>query len=281
MARSDPKPDFERGSALVSAVGLVLVFASLSLLTIHLMLDTAFLDQRQRHRLALNAAMDTAFSEALFVLSQPSSGVRHREAFVVETPLGDAEVRVVSPMGQIDINQASPLMLRLLLDAAGAEEPEALANAIIDWRDRNDLPSNNGAERDAYQRAGLDGPANRPFAHEDELDQVLGMTPEVLACLRSEVTISSHQSSPDLRLASPWLRQALSGQAGNENIQMPPVTLGTGDLIGLEMRLVEGTQAGQGVRALVRLTGDRQDLYLMQAWDPVTLTEGLCPEVAA
>jgi type II secretory pathway component PulK len=66
------------------------------------------------------------------------------------------------------------LLRRLGLDFV---EARALADALADWIDADDLRRLNGAERTDYAKAGVVGaPANRPFASVDEMSAVLGMS---------------------------------------------------------------------------------------------------------
>ncbi|MGH7467665.1 MAG: general secretion pathway protein GspK [Longimicrobiales bacterium] len=92
-------------------------------------------------------------------------------------------------------NEADELMLRqffaqgLRIDYALADE---LTQAILDWRDEDDLPRINGAEGEQYTEAGAAVlPGNRPFATLDELRHVLGMTAELFQQMRPYLTLVS------------------------------------------------------------------------------------------
>jgi general secretion pathway protein K len=70
------------------------------------------------------------------------------------------------------------------------EKAVALAAAIVDFRDEDDVPGVNGAESAAYRAAGLaQGPKNAPFETVTELDQVLGMDLALLNRLRVVATV--------------------------------------------------------------------------------------------
>lgn len=57
-----------------------------------------------------------------------------------------------------------------------------LAQCIMDWRDADSIPRPSGAERDQYIKAErLALPANGPFRDVEELQDVMGMTPEIYA----------------------------------------------------------------------------------------------------
>jgi type II secretory pathway component PulK len=109
---------------------------------------------------------------------------------------GDAEVELhVRDAGlRLNINHASEDMLRqffalgMRLDYAWADR---LTQAMLDWRDEDDLPRVNGAERDEYLSAGAAVlPPNQPFADVDELRYVMGMTPELFAAIRPYMTVA-------------------------------------------------------------------------------------------
>jgi type II secretory pathway component PulK len=92
-------------------------------------------------------------------------------------------------------NEADENMLRqflaqgLGLDYALSDE---LAQAMLDWRDEDDLPRINGGEREQYINAGAAVlPANRPFARIDELRFVLGMTPDLFELMQPYLTMVS------------------------------------------------------------------------------------------
>jgi Type II secretion system (T2SS), protein K len=114
-----------------------------------------------------------------------------------------AEIAITDVGGLVDINAASgPLIEWLLLRLqVGPDGAHALAAAIVDFRDADDVPSSPaGAESADYQAAGLThGPKNAPFETVTELDQVLGMRSGLLDRLRPVVTVYGRQAGVD-----PW-----------------------------------------------------------------------------
>jgi len=114
------------------------------------------------------------------------------------------EVRVRDVGMQLNINSLTENDFRtffsnLLNNYATADR---LAQTIMDWRDLDDTPRPNGAERDDYIKAGLLAlPANGQFREVTDLLDVKGMTPEIFA------------------LASPYLR---TRGANNVNLNSAP-----------------------------------------------------------
>jgi len=102
-----------------------------------------------------------------------------------EQPLGEGRYRVaaVDVNSRINVNLATEQMLAALLEEAGlpVDDAAALAQAILDWIDGDDLRRAQGAEAAEYRQLGLDHlPRNGPVPTLEELLWVPGMTPEIL-----------------------------------------------------------------------------------------------------
>jgi general secretion pathway protein K len=79
----------------------------------------------------------------------------------------------------INENEIQTFFSFLLGDYAKSTQ---LAQTIMDWRDVDSMPRPNGAERDAYIKAEMLAlPTNGPFREIEELQYVMGMTPEIYA----------------------------------------------------------------------------------------------------
>lgn len=141
-----------------------------------------------------------------------------------EWRFGDAELEItmVDEDGKVDLNQADAGLLAALLVAVGTEQAQAarLAAAIVDWRDPDPLTQPAGGGEDAdYASAGLPyGAKDADFESIAELDQVLGMTPELYARLAPHVTVYSGRSRPEPAFASAEVLTAL-GMDGERMIE--------------------------------------------------------------
>jgi general secretion pathway protein K len=133
----------------------------------------------------------------------------------IEFKLGGGLVRVAvaDECGKIDLNTGWGELVRGAAQVAGlgGREADALTDAILDWRDPDDQRRAQGAERRDYQRAGKVGPRNAPFAAVEELQQVIGMTPEVYRRIEPIVTVQCLQAGIDPRVAPPGALRALPG----------------------------------------------------------------------
>ncbi len=91
--------------------------------------------------------------------------------------------RITDEAARINLNRASPDVLRRLLAELGVErsQQDVIVDSIFDWRDANEEHRLNGAESDYY--LGLPVPyrsKNADFDSVEELAQVRGVTPEIL-----------------------------------------------------------------------------------------------------
>lgn len=125
---------------------------------------------------------------------------------------GSVRIKILAEAGKIDINQADQILLQSLMSHAPADAAlqTKLVNAILDWRDDDDLVRVDGAEAKEYAEAGLGyKPANKPFKTIEDLQRVLNMNAQVYQWLEDLVTVHSGQKQVDARLASREVLQVL------------------------------------------------------------------------
>ena len=123
--------------------------------------------------------------------------------------------RAVDESAKIDLNMAPEPLLKGLLTAVGgldADAAQKLVDAIVDWRDPDDLRRPNGAEESDYRAAGRSyRPANAPFETVGELQRVLGMTPALFARIAEALTVYSYRPGINAATASRDVLLALPG----------------------------------------------------------------------
>ena len=96
------------------------------------------------------------------------------------------------------MNTARPELLQTLLESTNGGQSDRkideILQAILDWRDRDDLTRTNGAEDDEYKNAGYDyGAKNGPFNNVEELRLVMGVTDELYRKIAGVLTVYSRQ----------------------------------------------------------------------------------------
>nr|WP_232470606.1 type II secretion system protein GspK [Methylococcus sp. BF19-07] len=111
--------------------------------------------------------------------------------YPVSLGTGRLLIRILDEEGKLDMNSASDAALReLFLQVTGDEDlAQRLSDAIVDWRDPDDLKRPSGAERGDYEAIGKTGPRNRPFQVTEELMEVLGLTPSVYQRIEPLITV--------------------------------------------------------------------------------------------
>jgi general secretion pathway protein K len=126
-------------------------------------------------------------------------------------------VSISDEAGKVDLNGAADRLLQALLVGVGASK--GLADAIIDFRDDDNIKRPQGAERDDYSAAGRPGPKNAPFSAVEEIEQVLGIDAELAARLRPHITVYTGQPGIDTTSASrellAILARGLDSEAGS------------------------------------------------------------------
>lgn len=202
---------------------LVLVLWVLSLLTI--MAGSFALTMRREAGIVAgssNNAQATAIAEsglaiAELMLMHPDQIQRWRtdgSIYQIDYAGSRVRIRLLSEAGKVDVNSADQTLLQqLMIHAPVDEEAQTrLVNAILDWRDADDLVHIEGAEKEEYQDAGLSySPRNKPFQSIEELQLVLGMNEQVSKWLESLVTVYSGQPKIDLNQAAKEVLQTLPG----------------------------------------------------------------------
>ncbi len=137
--------------------------------------------------------------------------------------LGTATVTyyIEDERGKININQAPKELIEGLLTNLDldldAETVDSITDAILDWRDDNDLRRLNGAEAADYRAAGMAEPGNRPFEHPEELLQVMGMNAAIFARLAPFITL--YTADAKINQDSAW-REVLLALPGVSNSEV-------------------------------------------------------------
>ena len=115
----------------------------------------------------------------------PISGKQEETQWIRLSPGGvELWVKMEREQGRLNINNASDASIRQkVMEILGEEEEmegDRLADAILDWRDPDNLTRLSGAEAGYYEAKGLPYvPGNGPFQTLTELLLVRGMSPEL------------------------------------------------------------------------------------------------------
>lgn len=170
----------------------------------------------------------------------------------------DVEVR--DEGAKVDLNQASADLLAGLFEALGEPQDSAirLAGAVLDWRDPDSLLQvAGGAEDGDYQASGLAwGAKDAAFDTVAELEQVLGMRPDLFTAVAPHLTVHGGRAMPDPRLADAIVLAAMGVEAAPDALDPdapPPPGSGTYS-IDSRARLADGRSAH--VSVVLRMGGN-------------------------
>lgn len=199
----------QRGVALLVVLWLLILLTIVvgvyAILTRTEALQARFLLDTTRARYAAEAGLHRAAYE-MFNPDMETRWVGDGRPYSIEFGSSTVEIRITDESGKININRADVDLLTELFFQQGVDELAAvsLADAVIDWRDADDFPTEYGAEIEEYDAAGYPyGPANQAFQSVDELQQVMGMTQEMFQAIRDLVTISGGGGRPNPAFAPP------------------------------------------------------------------------------
>jgi general secretion pathway protein K len=207
-----------------SGIALVLVLWMLALLSV--IAGSLVFSSRTEVQMAVNLAAqaqaetlaDAGVHKAIYESTRPQTDLQRWQGngLTHEWNFQGAELRVTifDESAKVNLNAAPTVLLKGLFRVVGLAETDAdaLADAVADWRDPDDLRSLHGAEKDDYAAAGRDyGPANAPFETIDELRLVLGMSDELFRKLELLVTVYSQQAGVNTAVAPREVLLALPG----------------------------------------------------------------------
>jgi general secretion pathway protein K len=271
---ASPPSNIERESGFV----LLVVLAALGLLAL---VAASFAQVARNHMKLASVANESAKAEALadagvhlaildLVAARGSQKGSRRfalDATPVSCSIRDGSILTIAVQdeaGKVDLNIASPSLLRALALGVGLSGGEAAVDAMLDYRDQDDDRRIAGAERAEYLAAGRpNGPRNGPFQAVEELAGVLGITQADAGRLRPFVTIYSGLAAIDMNIAPQALVDVLArGLQQGGGSSLLESGLGAGELAAMEHRsalpplfLAASTRRTFSIRSQARTAG--------------------------
>lgn len=201
-----------RGFALMSALWLVVALSTLALelsvIARHRRLAVANTLESVRAELAAVSGIEQERGRLALLLAQGNERSSSIDAAAFVDPWWPAETgaRDTTTLGDgaaytVTVADIGAMVNVNLVDEAGLERflialsvdpitADALAQAIMDWRDADDFRRLRGAERNDYIKDGArELPSNTPFESVDELRFVHGMTQSIFGKVASRLTV--------------------------------------------------------------------------------------------
>jgi len=291
----------ERGVALVLVIWVTVLITVIA---------AAFIVERRTDTMVIGNSLSIARAEALadagvqravFEIyrndNSPDAWKRDGSRYAMEMDGVPVSVEIRDESAKIDINTGQDQLIRGLLVASGLSDDEAnhVLDAILDWRDPDDLKRPNGAEEPDYKAAGLPyKPANGPFKAIEELQLVLGMRPELYRRIAPFITVYSRSPSVNPQLAAREVLLSIPGvtpevaddyiarreaarASGQPLPPFPVATMVSGFTmvasIRSEARLDDGTTFAREAVAILRPAPRKPVTFLAWRQAPVALAE--------
>jgi general secretion pathway protein K len=194
-------PSAERGIALIAVLWLTVLLTVIASSFAYSMRGEALAARNTMSLAQARAVADGAVERMAFELSRPRNLQDAWKADGQPHAWNEGDVAVTAAAfdegGRIDLNTATDPLLKGLLQNVGGLDPdtaEKVLEAILDWRDADELRRPNGAEAADYRAAGSKQvPTNAPFESVGELRRVLGVTAPLMTKLADSVTVYSRQ----------------------------------------------------------------------------------------
>jgi general secretion pathway protein K len=209
----------QRGIALIAVLWLTVLLTVIASSFAYSMRGEALAARNTMSLAQARAIADGAVERMAFELSRPRNLQDVWRADGQPHAWSEGEVAVTATAfdesSRIDLNAATDPLLKGLLQNIGGLDPstaQQVLEAILDWRDADELRRPNGAEAADYRAAGSKQvPANAPFESVGELRRVLGVTGPLMAKLAESVTVYSRQRGINTATAARDVLLALPG----------------------------------------------------------------------
>jgi len=199
----------ERGIALIVVLWLTVLITVIGSSFAYSMRGEALAARNAMSLAQARAAADGAVERTAFEMSRPRAPADAWAPDGQPHAWNDGDIAVTAvaydESARIDLNAGSEALLKGMLQNVGGQDAETAQrtlDAILDWRDADQLKRPNGAEAPDYQAAGSKYlPSNAPFESVGELQRVLGVTPALMARVSPILTVYSRQQGINLRTA--------------------------------------------------------------------------------
>lgn len=206
----------ETGYAMIAAVISIAVLAlmALSLVDTRAGITAGVAAEAEHARLA--AAVDAGIAIAISNLAEPDRTRRWRiDGRPRPLRFGDTDllVAVEDERGLLPLNQLSEEQVRALFEELGVGDPDlrVISDSLLDWLDDDDEARPDGAEFPYYAQRGY-APRNGPLHSLEELRQVRGLTPALIARLAPVTSIYRNtRDGFDDRYAAPLALAVMAG----------------------------------------------------------------------
>ena len=217
-----PDPRRRNGFALIVVLNIIVILSGIAIVAAQGAREGAAISANLRSDAQQRSLAEGAMAVAAERLLSAEAGRRWQpdgRPYRIHLFSAEAAVSIQDESGKLNLNTTDEVTLAAAFTNAGvaSSKAQALAAAIVDWRDPDSERRLSGAERPDYMALGISGaPANSPFNRVDELRGVLGMTDESYKTIALLVTAYPGDSSVRLDVAPLPVLTALFGRGSPE-----------------------------------------------------------------
>lgn len=179
------------GSALIFVLWISVLLSVLLAGAISLSQQQARLAGAQRDVAGSDAALRSALELTAYDLALTGRSAIRDLPRTLAVGGRTIQVAVAPHQARLDVNIADGEAWQTVFLRAGLtpDAATAMSDRILDWRDNDERPRANGAERGDYPEDWPRPPANRGFVSVEELRAVAGMTDAVWGCVAPLLTV--------------------------------------------------------------------------------------------
>ncbi len=306
--RRDQPKRRQGGVALILVVWIVALITGIAISFARTQKVEGELARNQRLIAQTRALAEAGIHRAYYELETPSLDPNRWQAnaspLVWDVDGAKVVLRALDEAARVDLNTGNINLLKGLLRNAGADEEEStrITEAVLDWRDADDLKRPNGAEAEDYKAANRKAlPTNVDFVTVAELQNVLGVTPELFKAIEPFLTVNSRQVGVNIALAPREVLLAIPNitpenvdlyiatrrDALAQKLPIPPLPGATGEYfagasralrIQVEVTTADGFKHGR--EATIRLPANKRNPFEVLAWrDLITPMAGPIDDV--
>jgi general secretion pathway protein K len=220
----------QKGIALVIVLWLIVLLSTIAAGHVRNVHSETRLAMHSVQLAKARALAGAGIQRAILGLLRPNKGDQWPvDGTVQRLELGGHEIQVAvrDATGLVDLNLANAELLKVLFSVMGNDTQQQikLVDALLDWRDPDDLSHLYGAEDDDYRAAGLTWTAHdAAFSSIEELRYLIGMTPQKFAAIAPYITVYSDRAALNINYAPLELISVLTSQnPSDETSESSPV----------------------------------------------------------
>ena len=271
VRRAQPKQAWQRGIALVMVLWLLVLLTVIAASHARIIRTETRLASNQveagKARSLAEAGAHHAILE-LLVRDEEQRWPVNGSVDRIHFEDGSVAIAIRDVRGLVDINSAPAMLLDTVLAGTGMEESQrqALVDATLDWRDKDNVKHIYGAEDDDYRHAGLKWAArDGAFSSVEEFRYVLGMTNPLFERLAPYLTVHSGQANIKLDYAPPWLISVLA-QTQDTSTSGNITGRGRGTTFQITVWATSNGGSTASLDAVVRIAATSDPAYTILSW---------------